>query len=384
MALTYPSQTGSVTLTLGVAYLTVLAHERNRTVQALHLRSQATVLNSLLEPQNRYIPQLSRAEIARQERSTVTERAKDKWNEEIEKSVRFVQNADWDGLRIKLEDSVSRLLSGGLEKGREGIEEGERRAGPILDEAGRLAHDAAVKAKDESHRLINDAAKGTLRGAEEVKAFAQRTPDMAKAAAEQAQTSAAELAAKSKVVANDAAESLGKAAHSAGESLGAAAEQTRLKTLEAAAFTRRKSEELAEQARIKSHEAAVETQRLARDARLAAKSGAKRAEAGASKLYDQTKHATEEAGNAMHDAFVQGADKAQDLAHKAEAQADKALDRTVEAADEAGLAARHAYDQAAIKAHELAEKTKKEAPGILESIKDSLTTGVQNAKENVK
>jgi len=154
-----------VTLTLGVAYLAVLAHERNRQAQAQALRSQARVLNGLLEPTPLPPPQ-SRAELAREERSTLSETAKDRWNAEVENAVRWVQKTDWDEVREGMEGAVARLLGTGLEKSREGIEQGEKIAGPKVQEAVDRSKAAARKGADQAATGIDRATAATISGAD--------------------------------------------------------------------------------------------------------------------------------------------------------------------------------------------------------------------------
>ncbi|PQE26351.1 Ureidoglycolate hydrolase protein [Rutstroemia sp. NJR-2017a BBW] len=150
--------TGGVTFTLSLAYLTVLAHERNRQSQSLALRSQSRVLQSLLED-TPIPPPKSRQELAREERSTLIEAAKDRWNAEIENGVRWVQTKDWVKVREEVEDTVAGLLGWGLREGREGIERGER----ILGEKG---PEVAERVKDGVKRAAADAKAGAGRIAE--------------------------------------------------------------------------------------------------------------------------------------------------------------------------------------------------------------------------
>ena len=154
-----------MTLTLGVAYLTVLAHERNRQAQAQALRSQARVLSGLLEPTPLPPPQ-SRAELAREERSTLAETAKDRWNAEIENAVRWVQRTDWNEVREGMEGSVARLLGSGLERSREGIEEAEKKAGPKVQDAVDKTKAAAQGGADQAVAGIDQAAAAAVSGAE--------------------------------------------------------------------------------------------------------------------------------------------------------------------------------------------------------------------------
>lgn len=147
-------------MTLGLAYLTILAHERNRRAQASELRAQARVLEGLLQPTPLPPPQ-TRAELAREERSTIVEAAKDRWNAEVENAIRWVQRTDWDEVRGGMEGAVSRLWGGGLQKSREGIEEAEKQAGPkvqeTLDRSKATAQQAAsqigAQAKEQANQL---------------------------------------------------------------------------------------------------------------------------------------------------------------------------------------------------------------------------------------
>ncbi|KAK0635641.1 hypothetical protein B0T17DRAFT_503152 [Bombardia bombarda] len=110
--------TGGVTLTLGLAYLAVSSHERNRQSQADILRAQTRVVNTLVHdpsttslrsnPSSLLPP--SRAELEAQRRSHFVETAKDKWNAEIEGAVRWAQTQDWNSVRESAEDTAARLL----------------------------------------------------------------------------------------------------------------------------------------------------------------------------------------------------------------------------------------------------------------------------------
>ncbi|KAH8782578.1 hypothetical protein BGZ57DRAFT_758628 [Hyaloscypha finlandica] len=157
--------TGGVTLTLGIAYLTVLAHERNRRAQAEALRSQSRVLTSLLEPSPIPPPQ-SRAELAREERSSLTETLKDRWNEEVEHAVRRVQKTDWNEVREGMEGAVARILGSGLQKSREGIEEAGKQTAPKVQDAVDRSKAAAKKGADQAAAEIDRAAAATIAGVE--------------------------------------------------------------------------------------------------------------------------------------------------------------------------------------------------------------------------
>ncbi|KAI0407656.1 hypothetical protein F4802DRAFT_552796 [Xylaria palmicola] len=111
--------TGGVTLTLGVAYLSLLAHQRNREQQAAILRQQTYLLSSIVDPLPPALPP-TRAERAAAERANLTEAAKDRWNAEIEHAVRWLQSKDWTGVREDVETAVARLWARGLGEAQEG------------------------------------------------------------------------------------------------------------------------------------------------------------------------------------------------------------------------------------------------------------------------
>ncbi|KAH6899963.1 hypothetical protein B0T10DRAFT_11701 [Thelonectria olida] len=101
--------TGGVTLTLSLAYLTVLTHQRNREQQGQALRAQALALQGLVEPFPP-LPPPTRSEVAAAQRATAVEVAKDRWNTEVMNAVRWVQRTDWVQVREGLEESASRLF----------------------------------------------------------------------------------------------------------------------------------------------------------------------------------------------------------------------------------------------------------------------------------
>ncbi|KAH8671408.1 hypothetical protein BX600DRAFT_434516 [Xylariales sp. PMI_506] len=103
--------TGGVTLTLSIAYLTVLAHQRNRERQSGILRANNYVVSGLTDPLPPVVPP-TRSEIAAVQRAHFVETAKDKWNAEIEGAVRKVQETDWVEVREGVETALGRLWSG--------------------------------------------------------------------------------------------------------------------------------------------------------------------------------------------------------------------------------------------------------------------------------
>lgn len=117
-----------MTLTLSLAYLSVLAHQRNREHQSQVLRHQALVLQSLVDPLPP-LPPPTRSEVAIAQRTRAVEVAKDRWNQEVENAVRWVQHTDWVEVREGLEDSVWRLLGKSPE---DAARDAKRKAEPLL------------------------------------------------------------------------------------------------------------------------------------------------------------------------------------------------------------------------------------------------------------
>ncbi|EEU45468.1 uncharacterized protein NECHADRAFT_100537 [Fusarium vanettenii 77-13-4] len=102
--------TGGVTLTLSLAYLSVLAHQRTREQQGQALRSQALAIQGLIDPFPP-LPPPTRSEVAAAQRANAVEVAKERWNTEVMNAVRWVQHTDWVEVREGLEDTASRLWS---------------------------------------------------------------------------------------------------------------------------------------------------------------------------------------------------------------------------------------------------------------------------------
>ncbi|TGJ88687.1 hypothetical protein E0Z10_g76 [Xylaria hypoxylon] len=159
--------TGGVTLTLGVAYLTLLAHQRNREQQAAILRQQTYLLSGVIDPLPPALPP-TRAEIAAVERASLTEAAKDRWNSEIEHAVRWAQTKDWSEVREGVETAVSRLWARGLGEAREGTEKGEESvataAKSAYADAKAKSAEIASKTEDKAEKKVGEA-KNTVFGA---------------------------------------------------------------------------------------------------------------------------------------------------------------------------------------------------------------------------
>ncbi|OAA42115.1 hypothetical protein NOR_04964 [Metarhizium rileyi] len=130
--------TGGVALTLSLAYLSVLAHQRNREQQGRSLRAQALAIQSLIDPIPQPLPP-TRSEVAAAKRAEAFEIAKERWNEEVENAVKWVQHTDWYEVREGLEDRI----------------------GALWDNAfGESIEDSAVKAKSEVQSVSKKASAG--------------------------------------------------------------------------------------------------------------------------------------------------------------------------------------------------------------------------------
>jgi len=92
--------------------------------------------------------------------------AKDRWNEEVESAVRWVQRTDWNEVREGMEGAVSRLLAGGLQKSRQGVEEAEKQSSPHIQETVDTIKASARKGADQAAASIDRAAASTIAGAE--------------------------------------------------------------------------------------------------------------------------------------------------------------------------------------------------------------------------
>ncbi|KAM0429387.1 hypothetical protein ACHAPT_006605 [Fusarium lateritium] len=134
--------TGGVTLTLSLAYLSVLAHQRTREQQGQALRSQALALQGLIDPFPP-LPPPTRSEVAAAQRANAVEVAKERWNTEVMNAVRWVQRTDWVEVREGLEDTASRLWSRTF--GSPSVEGAEQTIKPIVKEEAAKLGEASGK-----------------------------------------------------------------------------------------------------------------------------------------------------------------------------------------------------------------------------------------------
>ncbi|KAI0150929.1 hypothetical protein BJ166DRAFT_627997 [Pestalotiopsis sp. NC0098] len=176
--------TGGVTLTLSLAYLTILAHQRNRERQSAILRANNYVISGITDPLPPVYPP-TRSELAALDRTNFVDTAKDKWNAEVEREVRWIQNTDWDEVRDGVETAVGRLWNRALGRAIEETERGERKAAELKDDVSREARAARAAASDKAGS-VSDAAKSAYADA---KSRGLDAADKAQKEAEQAKGS---------------------------------------------------------------------------------------------------------------------------------------------------------------------------------------------------
>ncbi|KAI5923156.1 hypothetical protein F4810DRAFT_670585 [Camillea tinctor] len=141
---TFIAKTGGVTLTLSIAYLSILAHQRNREHQAAVLRQQTRLISGIMDPLPPVLPP-TRAELAAAERANLVETAKDRWNSEVESAVRWVQTKDWEEVREGVETAVARLWTRTLNAFNEEAQKETAVEKKVVDKA---KEDAPKRSKD--------------------------------------------------------------------------------------------------------------------------------------------------------------------------------------------------------------------------------------------
>lgn len=201
-----------MTVVLGAAYLTLQAHQRNRLRQAETLRAQTYTLQSLtyvpasappprtvaeelalLEHQQELLARARANRAARLGRGAggedggaggFLERAKDRWNAEVEGAVRWAANKDWTAAREDAEDTAARLWARAT--GGEPPAATARRAGTAVaggaGEAARQTGWAAGQARE----AAGSAWERSVRKGKEVAAQAKAAVGLAEQKAERA------------------------------------------------------------------------------------------------------------------------------------------------------------------------------------------------------
>lgn len=133
-------------MTLSLAYLSVLAHQRNREQQGRSLRAQALAIQSLIDPVPESLPP-TRSEVAAAKRAETIEVAKERWNEEVENAVKWVQRTDWGEVREGLEDRIGSLW--------------DKAFGESIEQSSEKAKDE-VKSKAREARVATEDAAGSI------------------------------------------------------------------------------------------------------------------------------------------------------------------------------------------------------------------------------
>lgn len=135
-----------------MAYLSVLAHQRNREQQGAALRAQALALQNLVDPVPAPLPP-TRSEVAAAQRATSIEVAKDRWNHEVENAVRWAQSTDWREVREEVEQGASRLWARAF--GETPAEEAHRAREKVEDASGGVADAARAAYNKAKSRTIS-------------------------------------------------------------------------------------------------------------------------------------------------------------------------------------------------------------------------------------
>ncbi|KAL6856468.1 hypothetical protein J3F83DRAFT_752653 [Trichoderma novae-zelandiae] len=135
--------TGGVTLTLSLAYLSVLAHQRSREAQSQSLRTQTLMIQQLLDPVPQPLPP-TRSEVAAAQREAAVEVVKERWNSEVENAVRWIQHTDWDEVREGMEARAAWLWAKATGRSVEEVERARRTLEPVKRTQGKAGSEIAA------------------------------------------------------------------------------------------------------------------------------------------------------------------------------------------------------------------------------------------------
>ncbi|KXT17082.1 hypothetical protein AC579_4361 [Pseudocercospora musae] len=112
---------GGFTLTATVLYLSINLHTRNRVHQAALLHQQSLLLENIVAPQPPLPPPPNR-----RVQAGLLETAKDKWNAELERNLKTLQQYDWTAAFERVEESAGNLIRTAFDKGKEGMKEASK------------------------------------------------------------------------------------------------------------------------------------------------------------------------------------------------------------------------------------------------------------------
>lgn len=135
-------QLGGVTLTYSLLYLSLYAHRANRSVQRTLLSQQAALLNSVVEPPPP-APEPPAYEIRK---AGLVEGLKDRWNDEVERLVRRVEETDWSRKREIYEERIAAVWT-------------KLRSSEQVKELERNVKDAVAGAAESAKETLSDATK---------------------------------------------------------------------------------------------------------------------------------------------------------------------------------------------------------------------------------
>lgn len=145
-------------MTLSLAYLAVLTHQRNRQAQSDILRAQNSVLSALAhDPASSPASPTTLSPFTAPDHHIV-ETAKSRWNAEIESAVRWAQTTDWDEVREDAEGVLARLW--GTVSGSPAGEEVKRDATAVRSRAAEGVEQAkteGVKAQQTTKSALEEA-----------------------------------------------------------------------------------------------------------------------------------------------------------------------------------------------------------------------------------
>ncbi|KAL7793546.1 hypothetical protein V8C37DRAFT_378192 [Trichoderma ceciliae] len=200
--------TGGLTLTLSLAYLSVLAHQRNREAQSKSIRTQALMIQHLIDPIPQPLPP-TRSEVAAAQREAAVEVAKQRWNSEVENAVRWVQHTNWDEVREGMEGRIAYLWAKATGQSLEEVERARRALEPLKrtqDKAGgeiaAATRGAFNQAKDTAERIEmsaeNRALDARLRSSKAVEETAAEAKGIVNATLEKGREKAKEIVGKAK------------------------------------------------------------------------------------------------------------------------------------------------------------------------------------------
>ncbi|KEY65005.1 hypothetical protein S7711_07345 [Stachybotrys chartarum IBT 7711] len=180
---------GGVTVTLSVAYFSVLAHQRIREQQGQILRSQALAVQNVIDPIPAPLPP-SRREIAAAQRATATEVVKDRWNHEVQNAAWWLQHKDWDEVREGIEENVAHLWTRVFGEAAVGAEQAKDKLEPLAASAKAGAERAGSDAKARARWELSRAENAAAAAATDAKVLAKNAASGTKQATEDAATEA--------------------------------------------------------------------------------------------------------------------------------------------------------------------------------------------------